>query len=96
MKRFFKKTNPITIEYHDVRNFEGDKFTNDLKIKLEKLGSVSIEDFQKTFLSVWNEHAPLKKKVVRGNNAPFMNKTLSKAFMNRARLITKKSQRCKF
>ena len=28
----------------------------------------------------------MKKKIVRGNNAPFMNKTLSKAFMHRAKL----------
>ena len=35
---------------------------------------------------MWNAHAPVKKKVVRGNKAPFMNKTLSKAFMTRARL----------
>ena len=28
----------------------------------------------------------VKKKVVRGNNAPFMNRTLSKAFMHRSKL----------
>ena len=31
-------------------------------------------------------HAPKKKKVVRGNYAPFMNKVLSKAFMHRSKL----------
>ena len=36
--------------------------------------------------STWNSHAPIKKKVVSGNNASFINKTLSKAFMHRARL----------
>ena len=35
---------------------------------------------------MWNAHAPVKKKVVRGNNAPLMNRTLSKASMARARL----------
>ena len=38
------------------------------------------------FVSAWNSHAPVKKKVVRGNNAPFMNRTLSKAFMHRSKL----------
>ena len=33
-----------------------------------------------------NKHAPMKKKSIRGNNAPFMNKTLSKAFMHRSKL----------
>ena len=47
---------------------------------------VSVADFQKIFLTIWNAYAPVKKKVVRGNNAPFMNKTLSKAFMTWARL----------
>ena len=43
-------------------------------------------DFRSVFVSVWNSHAPVKKKVVRGNNAPFMNKTLSQAFMHRSKL----------
>ena len=33
-----------------------------------------------------NKHAPMKEKIVRANNAPFMNKKLSKAFMTRSRL----------
>ena len=35
------------------------------------------------------KHAPMKKKIVRANNAPFMNKVLSKAVMNRSRLRNK-------
>ena len=31
----------------------------------------------------------MKKKFLRGNNAPFMNKTLSKAFMHRSKLKNK-------
>ena len=86
MKRFFKKNEPVTITYRDVKDFDGDKFMNDLRTQLEMKGSVSVADFQLIFLTVWNAHAPLKSKIVRGNNAPFMNRTLSKAFMNRARL----------
>ena len=32
-----------------------------------------------------NKHAPTKKKLIRANNSLFMNKTLSKAIMNRSR-----------
>ena len=32
------------------------------------------------------KHAPLKSKTVRGNQAPFMNKELSKAIMEKSRL----------
>ena len=33
-----------------------------------------------------NEHAPMKERLIRANNAPFINKTLSKAVMHRSRL----------
>ena len=35
---------------------------------------------------VLNKHAPIKKKIVRGNEAPCMTKELSKAIMNRSKL----------
>ena len=36
-------------------------------------------------MAILNEHAPLKEEKNRGNNAPFMNKTLSKAFIERSK-----------
>ena len=33
--------------------------------------------------AISNKHAPLKENIVRGNNAPFMTKELSRAIMNR-------------
>ena len=50
---------------------------------------MKIDDFKGTFIKVLDSHAPLKKKVLRGNNAPFMNKRLSKEFMHRSRLRNK-------
>ena len=38
------------------------------------------------YITILDLLAPAKKKFVRGNNAPFMNKTLSKAFMHRSKL----------
>ena len=38
------------------------------------------------FTKVLNSHLPTKQKLVRGNHQPFMNKTLSKAFMHRSKL----------
>ena len=40
-------------------------------------------------MAILNKHAPMKKKFIRGNNAPFMNKTLSQAFMHRSKLKNK-------
>ena len=44
------------------------------------------ESLSDTFKAVVNKHAPLKEKIVRGNNAPFMMKELRKATLNRSRL----------
>ena len=38
---------------------------------------------------VLEKHAPLKTKTIRGNQAPFMNKRLSKAIMNKSRIRNK-------
>ena len=41
------------------------------------------------FLGLANEHAPLKRKFVRGNNAPFMNREFQKEIYVRSRLRNK-------
>ena len=89
MKKYFKKREPITISYRDYKNFDGDKFRSDLKAKIIEADCITVD----TFISILNHlldmHAPRKQKTIRGNSAPFMNKTLSKAFMTRARLRNK-------
>ena len=35
---------------------------------------------------IFDKYAPIKKKVLRGNAAPFMTKGLGKAIMNRSKL----------
>ena len=52
-------------------------------------GCNDYETFEKMFLSTLNLHAPLKKKIIRGNHAPYMNKQLRKAMMRRKELQTK-------
>ena len=47
------------------------------------------KSFSNTFKATVNKHAPLKEKIVRGNNVPFMTKELRKAIMNRSRLKKK-------
>ena len=86
LKKYFKKKDPITITYRDLISFDGLKFREDVRNQLEQIGKLTIDDFKQVFISTWNSHAPIKKEVVRGNNTPFMNKTLSKAFMHRTRL----------
>ena len=45
--------------------------------------------FEKKFMEQLNEHTLMKERLVRANNAPFMNKTLSKVVMHRSRLRNK-------
>ena len=42
--------------------------------------------FETTFLNVLNDHAPLKKKIFRANEVPYMTKSLRKAIATRLRL----------
>ena len=86
LKRYFKKNDPITTNYREFKSFDGLKFRNDLIKKLDNIRNINIDDFKNVFMALIDIYAPLKKKVVRGNNAPFMNKTLSKAFMHRSKL----------
>ena len=44
------------------------------------------ESFAASCSKILDNHAPLKKKYVRGNHSPFMKKSLSKAIMARTRL----------
>ena len=89
MKKYFKKKDPITITYRDLKSFDGLKFREDIRNQLEQIGELDIDDFKHVFSSTWDAHAPIKKKIVRANNAPFMNRTLSKAFMHRSQLKNK-------
>ena len=42
---------------------------------------------------IFDKYAPIKKKVLRGNAAPFMTKGLGKAIMNRSKLTKWPSDR---
>ena len=89
LKRYFKKHDPITVKFRDTKSFDDQNFRTDLIARLEQFESLSLEDFKREFMETLNTYAPLKQKVVRGNNAPFMNKTLSKEFMHRSKLKNK-------
>ena len=88
LKTYFKKKKPIQIDYRSYKYFTESEFRIDLQENLLKHNkeTMDYDDFKSIFIHVLDRHAPKKKKVVRGNNAPFMNKILSKAFMHRSKL----------
>ena len=55
----------------------------------EKDPNQNYQSLTKTFLTIFNKHTLLKKKIVRGNQAPFMTKEFQKAIYARSRLKNK-------
>ena len=47
LKRYFKKADPITVNYRDYKSFDGQKFRNDLKRHLENADTLNIDKFTK-------------------------------------------------
>ena len=89
MKLHYVKSNKRTLYYRDYKNFDEDLFKNKLKLKLNSLVEINYPNFQKCFLELLNSQAPIKTKYIRGNNQPYMTKTLRKAIMTRSKLRNK-------
>ena len=88
MRTYFKKQGPKVITYRDYRNFSNEDFRYHLINELSKdnIDISKLDVFIETFLNILNKKAPIKKRHIRANQAPFMNKKLQKAFMTRSRL----------
>ena len=83
LKGYIKKREPITINYRCYKSFCMNDFKENLKQNLENFENVmSYDDFKTVLMSTLNLHAPKKKKTVRGNQAPFFSRTLSKSIMH--------------
>ena len=88
MKMLFKKHSPIERYYRNYKYFDGNRFKNNLIKKLSE-GISNYESFETTFIEVLNKHAPLRKKFLRANHAPYITKTLRKTIMRRSQPETK-------
>ena len=84
LKTTFKKARPKEITYRSFRNFDDSLFREDLEKRI--INCKSIIELESKFLGLIDKHAPLKKKVVRANEVPYMTKALKKAIANRSRL----------
>ena len=87
MTAHFVKQTPKVVYYRDYKKFSNELFRNDI-LQAQTLTETK-ENIQTNILNIFNEHAPLKKRYVRANQAPFMNKKLSKEIMTRSRLRNK-------
>ena len=80
--------NPKIKFYRDYKSFNFESFYNELNELLKSEKDINYSLFENIFLEVLNAHAPVKKKIQRFNNNPFMAKQLRKAIMHRSRLKT--------
>ena len=72
------------IQYRNYKYFDSRKFNRDLKEEFSHEYVDSSSKFDEIFLKVLNRHAPLKKKMLRANHAPYVSKVLRKAIMKRS------------
>ena len=88
LKSAINKKPPIVITYREYKRFSNDKFRTDLEeaLKTTNLNVISNDEFSEIFMNIFSKHAPLKQKLVRQNQCPFITKELRKSFMNRSRL----------
>ena len=89
---YCSRLSPKTTTHRRFRYFETKDFLCELENKLrskECHGGVKYDDLTNIFWSSLDNHAPLKEKQVRGNQAPFMTKELSKTIMTRSRIKNK-------
>ena len=86
MKMYYSKQKPTIIHYGKFKDFK------DLQTLLTKSFNEEAIPFQALRESVnvtLEKHAPTKKRYARANQAPYMNKKLSKEIMKRSRLRNK-------
>ena len=92
MKMYYAKQKPSIVHYRKFRNFCNDSFIKDTELLLPKLcdqQNAPFEILKESVNITLDKHAPLKKRYVRANQSPFMNKKLSKEIMKRSRLRNK-------
>ena len=92
---YFSRLPSKTITYRRFRYFETKVFLYKLENKLrskESIGGVKYDDLTNIVRSTLDSSAPLKQKQVRGNQASFMTKELSKAIMRTSSIENKYDQ----
>ena len=88
-KTFYYRNYKILITTETTETTETSNFLNDVKncnfsLMIDKPNE-NCNFLTNTFINIVNKHAPLKKKFIRGNQAPFMIRNLRKEIYTRSR-----------
>ena len=94
LKTYFKKQEPKVITYRNFNNFSNDVFRQLVFDQLfnfqqETNDNPPLETYLDICLRALDECAPRKKKYIRANNSPFMNRNILRAIMICSRLRNK-------
>ena len=73
----FERIPPKKVEYRNYKKFDVTNFLRDLDREI-----IQHSTFSDAFRSVLDRDAPLKRKMIRGNQGSFMTKQLIKAIMD--------------
>ena len=85
-KTKFIKIPPKTHIYRCYKNYSEGAFLKDLILNLNTTIPGDYNSFVNTFTSILDKHAQITKKILPGNNKPYVNKALRKAISTRSRL----------
>ena len=87
MKTSFQSLSPKTRHYRDYSNYDNNIFRNSLCNELSKLNieAIDLNKFITVCVDTLNNNPTSKKKYIRDNHLPCMNKELSKEIMHRTR-----------
>ena len=88
MKSHFSRLKLKVINYRNFKRFIVDVKNADFSFETDYLNE-NYSALTNTFSLIVEKHASLKKKIVRGNHAPFITKDLRKAIYTRSRLKNK-------
>ena len=86
LRKTTSKGNAKKIFYRDYKAFDHNTLEARLQSKLKSQTIIDYSQFQSIFLETLTKIAPVKMKILRYNNNPFMNKALRKAILTRSRL----------
>ena len=89
-KSHYSRLKPKIVYYRNYKNFNNSNFMKDLSNNTLFLDSEDPKEnynFLTTkFQEAVNRHTPLKKKILRGNHVPFIDREFRKAIYTRSRL----------
>ena len=93
MKVFYKKQKPYIVTDRNYKHFSDEAFMLDVKNSIIQVTSedndLEFDRFKTALDEAIQRHAPIKKRYVRANQVPFINKKINKEIMKRSRLKNK-------